>query len=411
MYQFYTNIPQQEYDAFVVDHPKSNFNQSYAYGQLKIKSGFKPHYVGLKKDNELVATALILEKTLYSVIKYFYIPRGMTLDYSNLELLDKFIEELNKYAKYNKVCFLKIDPDLKLQAIDDNAQPLAEQTNTNFPLVAHLESLGFKHSGYVKNFENNMPRYTFRLNLLPDLKDIKKNFHQTIRNIVNRQTSIVVEKGTIEDIKYFNELMHSTAKRQAFTSSGDTYYEDFYKTLSEYGICDIYCARLDVNALVAATKVKIEQLTSEILVAKNENKRNELLVQQAKQTKELAKFEAVAKDYDHLVLSAMITVKYGKHAWTVHGGNHDLLRELNANYYIYYHIIEDMKKAGCEWIDFFGTTGDPDPANPIYGIYLFKKRLGGEYCEFIGEFDYVYQPFKYDIYQKYAPKLRSLLKR
>ena len=65
----------------------------------------------------------------------------------------------------------------------------------------------------------------------------------------------------------------------------------------------------------------------------------------------------------------------------------------------YYTIIKDAYDAGFKIVDCFGTCGiaNPDKSNPIYGIHSFKKRLGGEYTEFIGEFDYVNKKLFYQI--------------
>ena len=78
---------------------------------------------------------------------------------------------------------------------------------------------------------------------------------------------------------------------------------------------------------------------------------------------------------------------------------------LNANYLLYYNIIKDANKEGKKVVDLFGTCGipNPDPSNPIYGIHSFKKRLGGEYIEFIGEFDLVVNKKMYFLYQKIVP--------
>ena len=54
-------------------------------------------------------------------------------------------------------------------------------------------------------------------------------------------------------------------------------------------------------------------------------------------------------------------------------------------------------------IYFFGTTGKPTEDNPVYGIHLFKKRLGGEYLEFIGEMDLVVHKFLYLIFKTLIP--------
>ena len=102
-----------------------------------------------------------------------------------------------------------------------------------------------------------------------------------------------------------------------------------------------------------------------------------------------------------IILSSIMTAKYNDKVWTVHGGNHNKLRWLNANYLLYYKIIKDANEKGYKTIDFFGTTGDPNPNNPIYGIHLFKERLGGDYTEFIGEFDFVNMKILYFLYDKY----------
>ena len=103
-----------------------------------------------------------------------------------------------------------------------------------------------------------------------------------------------------------------------------------------------------------------------------------------------------------------MTVKYNKKVWTIHGGNHRLLRELNANYLLYYTIIKDAYDKGYKKIDFFGTIGDPNPKDNGYGIHLFKKRLGGEYLEFIGEFDMILNKPLYILYNNVYPKIRRL---
>ena len=98
---------------------------------------------------------------------------------------------------------------------------------------------------------------------------------------------------------------------------------------------------------------------------------------------------------DRIPLSSIITAKFGDKVWTIHGGNHSSLRSLNSNYLIYYEIIKDAVEEGYKTIDFFGTSFNPTQDDPEYGIWLFKKRLGGEYTEFIGELDYVFKKVTY----------------
>jgi lipid II:glycine glycyltransferase (peptidoglycan interpeptide bridge formation enzyme) len=39
-----------------------------------------------------------------------------------------------------------------------------------------------------------------------------------------------------------------------------------------------------------------------------------------------------------------------------------------------------------------GSSGDLNEDNPLYGLYRFKRGFNGDFCEFLGEFDYVTNP-------------------
>ena len=72
--------------------------------------------------------------------------------------------------------------------------------------------------------------------------------------------------------------------------------------------------------------------------------------------------------------------------------------------------IVDAVNEGYKTIDFFGTSYNPSQNDPEYGIWLFKKRLGGEYTEFIGEFDYIFKKGDYRLFKILIPIHRKLSK-
>ena len=45
------------------------------------------------------------------------------------------------------------------------------------------------------------------------------------------------------------------------------------------------------------------------------------------------------------------------------------------------------------------------------GLHEFKKKFGGDYVEFIGEFDYVQNKFMYFVFTKLVPIYRNLVRR
>ena len=57
------NLSKEKYEEFVKKHKNNHFLQSYAWGEFsKKEKNLIPHYIGLSKDNKLIATALVLEK-------------------------------------------------------------------------------------------------------------------------------------------------------------------------------------------------------------------------------------------------------------------------------------------------------------------------------------------------------------
>ena len=63
-------------------------------------------------------------------------------------------------------------------------------------------------------------------------------------------------------------------------------------------------------------------------------------------------------------------------------------------------MIKWALESGCDIYDFRGVSGDIDENNPLYGLYRFKKGFGGKFTEFIGELDYVFNPFTYFMVEK-----------
>ena len=416
------NLSQKKYEKFCQDHQESShFLHSYVWGKFQEQERHvKAHYLGYEdENNNLVAVALLLERPLIMGYTYFYSPRGFVIDYQNKELLKDFTQDLKKYAKKHKALFVKIDPDVKLHPLDSEGNVLTTEPN-NEDLVPYLKSLGYKHLGFNKNFENNQPRYTFRLSLAPSIEEITKNFHPTTKKIINKGNpyNLTLIKNDEKTMDAFFETMSQTADRENIVNHTYDYYKKYYKTLHKENMSDLYVVKVNVDQLKETYQKKIADIEKNIAKMsdekykaseKNANKKQEYLNQLTKAKKEYEVIEPITKK--ELVLSAILTAKYGNKVWTLHGGNNTLLRELNANYFIYYEIIKDAKKEGYDIIDFFGTTGNPVKENPVYGIHLFKKRLGGEYLEFIGEFDLIINKPFYYLYKTLVPiryKLQKL---
>ena len=409
------NLNKDEYEKFVENSAYSHFMQSYYFGEIRKEKKFKPYYLGLKKNGEIIGTALILEKKLKFGYSYFYSPRGYIIDYTNRQLIKLFTEKIKEFAKKKKAIFIKIDPAIKRHDIDSDGNIIKE--NNNYELIEYLKSLHYKHLGYNIGFEHEQPRFTFRIDIDSSIDDVFKRMHPTTRKILNKnnQYNLEIYRGSIKDIDDFYITMIETAKRENILQAPIEYYKTFYEVFNKVNKSDLYIVKANIKDLIKNFEERQNDLNEKITNLKlhenkNKGKINDLNIQLEKLNKQLDRIKEIKEE--KIVLSSIITVKYKDTVWTVHGGNNSQLMELNGNYECYWQIIKDANKEGYKIVDCFGTCGifNPDKNNPIFGIHSFKKRLGGEYTEFIGEFDYVINPILYFLFTKTVPFYRKIVK-
>ena len=93
-YLFFKDINQEKFDEFVKNHECCNLLQSYNWA--KVKKNWDHMYTGVYKDNELVATGLVLIKRLPLSFCMYYLPRGPIMDYKDKELVQYYFDQLKK---------------------------------------------------------------------------------------------------------------------------------------------------------------------------------------------------------------------------------------------------------------------------------------------------------------------------
>ncbi len=393
---FVSDIKEKEYTEFVINHKKSHFLQSYEWGQVSKIKGWTPFYVGLKENNKLIATALLLKKSLPFHYSYFYIPRGYVLDYDNHELIKEFTNQINKFTKKHKSLFFKIDPDIKLHTIDKEAQVI--EGENNYELVSYLKQIGFKRQKLNKFFEREQPRFTFRINL-DNEENINKRYSKTVHRFIKKADSYQVETyiGAKEDLKEFTRLMKLTEARQNFFSHDDKYYDKFYDIFSKNDHVALMLGKININKIIAMLEENLASIDKE-------NEEN-----YKKKQEELAFFKE-RKDKGEIIVSAYLTVFYGNKAWYLYGANDMDYKMTLSNYKLFDFQIKEAYKRKIEIFDEFGTIGDVHTSNKLIGLHEFKKKFGGEYTEFIGEFDYIQKKFISKLYFLMIPIRRKLVR-
>ena len=418
-------IDKEEYDNYVRNHQyKSHFLQSLSWGEFaKVKKNLTPHYLGLTtEDNQLVAATLLLEKHLPMNMCYLYAPRGFVIDFNKKELLKTMTKKVVEFAKTRKAIFVKIDPDIIRKSYDYQNE---EQELTYDPEVIfdNIKKAGFKHLGFTKNFETSQPRYSFRINLQQSMEDIENHLSKTTKQRIAKseklETEVVI--GTKNDIKEFYHLMTLTESRKDFISYNEDYYETLYEIFNgnKNSKATLLLGKINFNKTIKSLEKNLKRIVDQISILPIDNlsksaktKLEELRKQKENTQAEINKYKDYAKQYgNERTLSAHMIIEYGDKAWVLYAGNHNILSETYVNYHTYYEHLRYCKSRGLRIYDQFGTIGDLREDNPLFGLHEFKRKFGGDYVEFLGEWDYVINPVMYFVFTKLVPIYRNIIKK
>ena len=416
---FIENIEKKRYEEFVKNHPKSHFLQSYAWGEFaKKEKNLTPHYVGLENNkHQLVAATLLLEKHLPLGYCYLYSPRGYVIDFKDYELLKTFTEEIKRYAKKKKAIFVKIDPDIIYHEEDCNQEVIIDKDDQAYQF---LKKLGYRHLGFTKNFETMQPRYTFRIDLSKPWEEIEKNFSKTTKQRIKKAEDLLVDVkiGTDKDIDTFYQLMILTETRKDFVTHNEKYYQSLYQIWNQDNECNLFLGSVDLDKIIKKQTELKQEIENELTKYEHENlsksektKKNELEKRKDKLETDIIKYQQAQKEYGtNITLSAHFIIEYGDKAWVLYAGNHNILTDTYTNYKTYEQHIKYYYDKKIKTYDQFGTIGDLRKENPLLGLHEFKKKFGGNYVEFTGEFDLALNKPMYFVFTKLVPLYRKLIK-
>jgi len=386
--QFIKNVKKEDYIKFWENTPNNHFMQSYEWGQACAKNRRQiPYYVGLKDDsNKLVAVALLLKKKTPLNMCYFYVPRGFTLDYTQKNILTSFTEELKKFLKEENAIYLKIDPPIIYQEVDNEANKI-EGGQNNYKLYNTLLNLGYKHKGFNKLYEGNQPRYTFRtyFNKYQTFEDVEKTFSKSFLKPLKRSYSYKIEVYKANEVKTFHNLIKIISERDGFHEYSYDYYQNVYTEFQKENHIKIYNVKINPSLV-------IKSLTTELENTHQEDRQNKL-------KKDITYFKEVLKKHPQEYTCASLICTYSQTgAWSLYIGNDEVATYTGTVNRLYYEFLKEAYENGYEYADLFGVVGDPHTKyKNLAGIFEYKRKIGGTCIEFIGEFDLINKPIWYHI--------------
>ncbi len=380
---------QKLFDDFVKNSPYVHYMKTSMWANVKASQGFKIHYIGFYLDNELIGTALGLQKA-YLGNHYLYIPNGLCIDYENKNLLDDALKALKLYAQKLHLTFLRIDPNVQRCPRDilGNKLPGFDHEDITQTIIKN----GFVHKGYNFAYDGSWyNRYTLAIDLSEDIETIKKRFTKQKINSLNqhRIIGLTTHNGNIDDLKYLCTFEKQLCAIQGFKPHKISFFQSIIEAFKE-NAC-LYVTTINIDKM-------IEGLNNEI------NSKKYAKDPEAKQAKEkeLVKAKSLKSTYkeNEIVIACGLFLYYGNKSWDLYTYNHKDFNYLKPVDNLHWHAINDLKNKGVTFYDMCGFSGITDKKDPHYGLYNYKRSFGSQFIEHIGEFDYIFKPLNYKIFKK-----------
>jgi lipid II:glycine glycyltransferase (peptidoglycan interpeptide bridge formation enzyme) len=218
------------WNRFVAASPYGHILQSWEWGEVKGRTGWRPVRLALVEDGEIWAAAQVLIRSLpYGVGRLAYVPKGPVLDYADGRVLDAMLEALRYLAARERVISLKIEPEV--------IEPS--------PLAGKLIGDGLVPAPPVQM------RSTIWVDLGAEEDEILARQKQKTRYNIRlaERKGVEVRSGTVEDLRAWYQMYDVTSRRDTFTIHGLDYYQTVLGTLQPRGLADLLLAYHDGDLL------------------------------------------------------------------------------------------------------------------------------------------------------------------
>ncbi len=190
-------VNRQAWDAFVAGHPAGHLLQTWAWGELKARFGWRALRLALVEVGGIVAGAQVLFRPVLPGFSLAYIPKGPLMDWAHPAQAGALLDGLRAVCRARRSIFMKIEP----HASDD---------------VALREAI-VRRGALVSEHTVQPPR-TIVVDLRPAEEDILAAMKQKTRYNVRlaARKGVTVRPGTLDDLPTFYRLSQITGQRDGF---------------------------------------------------------------------------------------------------------------------------------------------------------------------------------------------------
>src|SRR5690554_2102423 len=409
--KFLINIEKERFDAFNRNHKNNHYTKMSSYGIFRQGKNTGYLCLGIEDDNQqLIATALLIIMHVPMIGKLFYVPSGPNLDISNLELQTFFYDHLKQLAKNQKCFMIKIDPNIeRLAHFKDGSVDPDGFNNEHY--VDFFKKLEFYHTGFKYGYSGYWRnRFTYILDLSQDLSTIHRNIKRyNTYHEKNESRFVEVKKRYERDLHVLVQSQKQLSKKRVFVPKEEAHFRKLMKSFKEDAV--LYIATVDYPRALESLIRQKEELQAKLSQDIKESKKNQVEKQIAALERECDEIFELANKYPEPVkVGAKLILNIGPKLFNINMYTQPLLNNMRVAFALHDQAIIDAKQANIKEYNFEGVSGSLDPNDIYYGMYVFKKSFGGDFVEYLGEFDCVLKPLKYNWYVSKLPKLQRVIR-
>jgi lipid II:glycine glycyltransferase (peptidoglycan interpeptide bridge formation enzyme) len=218
------------WNRFVSSSPNGHILQSWEWGELKERTGWKSVRLALMQKGCIRASAQVLLRSLpYGFGTLAYVPRGPVVDYDDPLILRAMLQALRDLASERRVVSLKIEPDL--------LEPSA--------LSARLRQAGLEPAPPVQM------RSSIWVDLIASEDEMLARQKQKTRYNIRlaAKKGVTVSEHGIEGIDSWYEMYAATSQRDGFTIHSLAYYRQVMRSLGPPGMANLLLAHHEGDLL------------------------------------------------------------------------------------------------------------------------------------------------------------------
>ncbi len=350
----------ENWNEIISGLPGASLLQTSQWAEIKARVGWEAFPKLWKRtDGSVEAAALILKRPLSlgplrTGMSFLYVPRGPLMDWDDAELRDRVLRDIGSFGREQKAIFIKIDPDVPTAFGEPGTEEYRENP-AGQQLLSYYETNSWIHSPQQIQFANSV-----WINTEPPEEELLANMKQRTRYKVRlaEKKGVTVRRGTPEDFEAIADLYAVTSARDGFLIRDRDYYLDVWQRF--------YAA---------------DMLTP--LIAEVEGK---------------------------MIAAVMIFVT-GDTARYVYGMSGPDHREKMPNDLLQWEAIRLAKEKGCRIYDLWGAPDAFAEDDRMWGVYQFKRGLGGDVVLTPGAWDLPLNKPAYSLFIHALPKFIALLKK